>query len=67
MILDHTTKACNEIDYCLSHANDLTDEQFEYTCLWRLKLAQAIIEDLGGDDTARIAKIMLAICENNFG
>ena len=67
MIFDHTIKTCNEIDYCLSHAHDLTDEQQEYGCLWRLKLAQAIIEDLGGDNAERIAKIMLAVCENNFG
>jgi len=66
-LFENIIDACKKLNVCFSHNPDLTDEQVEYGTYWRLELAYAIIKDLGPNDAERIAKIMLAVAENNYG
>ena len=66
-MFDNIIDACKKLNICFSKSPDLTDEQISYGTYWRLELARALIKDLGVNDTEHIAKIMLAVCENNFG
>ena len=66
-MFDNIIDTCKKLNTCFSKNSDLTDEQIEYMTYWRLELAHALIKDLGANDTERIAKIMLAVAENNYG